>query len=529
MPHSLCYTKVHTWLPFVSRVVNGALLLFGVTFSILQIRSMHHYFPIYDDWMALYPVLDTSSNVPLNDTTSSNTTLHVLQQMFPCNTKAECAALAQEPLPLKTIQLLHQIQQLLQCKNPQQCIEMLRSTYTLEEQEKDEFEQNLLHQQIQQAVNRSQQDIAIEYGMTPPFVNHHPAFENLLHQYQPKEEWLLTTIPDLNIVGLPKAGTTHLYRLLQSHPQVTNFTFSKEVNLLRLDGDRVWDEWDPVSLQQFTSEEIDHRRFIAQRNLYTSHQVLHEQQTRARQNMSSPNTLTVHGCLQFETVEMSGWYMYRSSFPQPIPLSMFQVPAKKYFFLFRDPADWLWSAHNFWEHDSIDHAVPDSRNWASIENVYRSPELFHELVASGNRTKAGSWFATMRRWTVDHPRRLVAMVGHANILFLRNEDMLPSVIHEGALDRISAFAHLDPSAFHTSFTSQIYNCNELSGLDTDGCGSERTSKYWIAGNRTMLPKTRQLIYLQFWEECKIWEREFGIVYPQCLHVMDSVDSGVNNR
>ena len=183
-------------------------------------------------------------------------------------------------------------------------------------------------------------------------------------------------------------------------------------------------------------------------------------------------------------------------------------------------ADWLFSNFAYWQIPSLD---ADFGSGSTDEDTqYRSPELFHEFIAGGNRTKWGVYAREYyAMFTVRSPKKLLALFGPENVMFLRNEDMLPSVVDKqgGVLDQISNFTGLDRSGFPTSSYSSVVNCNDKKGV-YQICGQTRSSSYAITGGREMLPETRKLIYLQFWEECKIWAKDFGIVYPDCLNIMD---------
>ena len=111
-------------------------------------------------------------------------------------------------------------------------------------------------------------------------------------------------------------------------------------------------------------------------------------------------------------------------------------------------------------------------------------------------------------------------VGKENVLLLKSEDMQPQVVNAtgGFLDKLSAFTGLDRSLYTNKYLFRISNCNSQKGADSN-CGTKTSSAYEIAGNREMLPETRELIYLYFWEECKIWASEFGVDYPACVNVL----------
>jgi hypothetical protein len=223
--------------------------------------------------------------------------------------------------------------------------------------------------------------------------------------------------------------------------------------------------------------------------------------------------MSVNACYWIYDIEIS-WHYLR---PQ----------GKKSIFLFRDPADWLWSAFNFWKMIDID---PEEYGWAFEGVEYRSPELFHELVASGTKTKWGLYsHEYYHMFTIRSPRKLIATFGRDNVLFLRNEDMLPDVVDKksGVLDQLSNFTGLDRSQFDPSSFSFVTNCNGSSSVKEWGVCQTRTAAYAIAGGREMLAETRTLIYMHFWEECKIWAAEFGVVYPDCLNVMTRTKSQSN--
>jgi hypothetical protein len=130
-------------------------------------------------------------------------------------------------------------------------------------------------------------------------------------------------------------------------------------------------------------------------------------------------------------------------------------------------------------------------------------------------------------FTIRSPRKLIATFGRDNVLFLRNEDMLPDVVDKkfGVLDQLSNFTGLDRSQFDPSSYSLVMNCNGApdSGDEWGSC-QNRTAAYRIAGGREMLAETRTLIYMHFWEECKLWAAEFGVVYHDCLSVMSRTQS-----
>lgn len=54
-----------------------------------------------------------------------------------------------------------------------------------------------------------------------------------LEKWKPQPNWTNNSFADINIVGFPKAGTSHLYRIIASHPEVERFAAVKEFCLPR--------------------------------------------------------------------------------------------------------------------------------------------------------------------------------------------------------------------------------------------------------------------------------------------------------
>ena len=367
--------------------------------------------------------------------------------------------------------------------------------------------QIVLQQHIATAKLRAKKGAHLD---TVLFRGRHPALAPLLSEMAPMKIWATTTVADLNIAGLPKAGTSHFYRILTTHAHATVFDpLTKEQCVkLSLDDKRLIEGWD---LEPFRDEATDRQRMI-QLGLKRFHRGQHKRVSHS----PATNKTTVNGCIYYPDVELSWFYV--------------RPPAsKKYFFLFRDPADWLWASYNFWQDavydpGSFDKEYEGRGFWINDKEHYRSPEMFHEFIASGTKTRMGARMISFRDWTVAYPRRLRAMVGNASSMFIRNEDLLPSVVNQpgGVLDRVAEFSGLDRGGFDALVLGQTTNCNQKKGERAVCKENENSGAYAITGHRAMLPETRQLIYLQFWEECKIWAKEFGIVYPRCLNVMADV-------
>jgi hypothetical protein len=347
----------------------------------------------------------------------------------------------------------------------------------------------------------------------------HPALIPLLPQYQPDSTWQ-HAFPDLNIVGMAKAGTSQLYQILSKHPGAVPLDPTEKEVCMRGAMHTVWE------LQPFTRE-MTAAKAQVQQNLFRWHSVLANMILLAKNHLPSPllpyappssdaqttAPLTVNGCVNWHDLWLHLHYA------KPVH--------KKYVIVLRNPADWLWATWNFWIDASLDsHLDGNEKQWASADKHYRSPELFHELILSDIQTNSGAnMLIGLKQGTVVYGRRLVSLVGRENVLFLRNEDLLPGNIDlaGGVLDQISDFTHLDRTQFQENKDLHSFtNCNNKKGLTNvcDGNMAMRGS-YEISGNRTMLKATRKFIYLKFWEECKIYANEFDIVYPDCLHVINA--------
>jgi hypothetical protein len=335
-------------------------------------------------------------------------------------------------------------------------------------------------------------------------IDHHPALVPLKQKYLPAPEWANRNIlPDISIVGLPKAGTSQLYHILTQHSAATPFYAGDKEYCMRL----------PAPLMH---PQNDKQREQLQKGLYDWHTNLY---TQSVERNNSEKT-TINGCLSEQELYLSLHYLKNSSTSTVAGTSLQQEgKQRKYVVLLRDPADWLWAAWNFWVDMGLDSKTDTPGSWAASSHHYRSPELFHELVLSAHKTNAGNRLVEgLRRQTVLTGRRVVALAGRDNVLFLRNEDMLPAVVDQqgGLLERLSNFSGLDRANFRDGGLRTIRNCNDVKG-EASKCGNSTSSAYEITGHREMLESTRTLIYLHFSQECQIWAKEFNIVYSDCLN------------
>ena len=327
----------------------------------------------------------------------------------------------------------------------------------------------------------------------PPTVDHsegYPALIPMDPRYAPDPAWRNTSFPDIWIGGLGKAGTTHLYQLLAGHDDVVAFHEGvKEFCSTKSYGTsfRLDQTWDTMPI----SDDLSDGKIAIQRHLAEYHREHHEKHR-------NETRLTINGCLN--AVDHDVHYRYVQP-DKPI----------KFIVSLRDPADYLWSVYNYFYLEGFD--VEYFRATYGHPAKHRTPSLFHEIVAAGNATKLGTSFLERRRVkTVLLPRRLIKMVGRENVVFVKNEDMHPSEVNRegGILDQLSEKLGISREGFGEAALSESSN--------TGG---------YQAQHRVMYPETRQLIYLQFLEECKVWATEFGVEYPDCLNVLDLVKNDLD--
>jgi hypothetical protein len=305
-----------------------------------------------------------------------------------------------------------------------------------------------------------------EYSDIKLFPHRHPVFAPLDPRNQPRPEWDKDrAFPDISIAGLPKAGSTQMHTMLRNHPEAVVFGNQKEECMSRGPYRSLFEDWDnEPNLENQTTASV--RQLQVQVQLYLYYDKIFSGE-RPSGVLDPSKRKTVNACYWIHDIEISWHYLQR---PQ----------GKKSIFLFRDPADWLWSAFNFWKTKDLD---PVELGWTKPGENYRSPELFHELVASGNMTKWGVYSREYyHTFTIRSPRKLVALFGRENALFLRNEDLLPEVVAKegGVLDQLSNFTGLDRSQFDPSTYSVVTNYNDMKGMKSV-CNKTRSSSYALSG------------------------------------------------
>ena len=334
----------------------------------------------------------------------------------------------------------------------------------------------------------------IQYGhkvlCTPSFlppIQRNPF--NTTTEYSPKPEWS-SSFPDVNIVGFAKAGTSHLYRLLAGHAYIEPAAIgNKEFCVVNIRVER------DAQTQESRIVFLNDNELIP--NLHQYRTELHT----TRQSMPSTTKLVVNGCIGgSDQVELNYRYIPPTS--------------SKFIVMFRDPANWVWAAWNFWSNSRFDdHDTED--HWTNATLHYRSPEYFHEIILSMGKLPAFNDLFWRIKFATHDGLRLIELVGLSNILFLRNEDLEPgAIVSRGTLEKLATFLSIDSDDFGQE-TDQRTNCNSHKGSFEPCPPVSNFGSYDISGKGGMLPKTRVYIYSFFQCACNIWYEKFGIDYPIC--------------
>lgn len=333
-------------------------------------------------------------------------------------------------------------------------------------------------------------------------------FEHLVDQtpakYLPPQEW--NHSPDIWILGCAKSGTSQLYQILTHHQELQAFHPRKEFCM------------DPSRLLNYSKPNDE---------LYSSLYFFHEfMNSNISKPISNRKKLTVNGCLHSR--ENFLHYMYMQKYFHNASSYLAQ---KKFIIIVRDPADLLYSNFNFFSIPSLD--LIGNRpvvSWSYELLDYRTPELFHELLVSGNKSLCGKrMLASLLACFVLFPTWM-HLVGHENVLVLKNEDMFPEVIDNrgGLLDQLSTFLGIDRNSFDSETLKSRTNCNDGNmisrGMDAkcinDGNERKHTASslsYPISNNRAMLSETRELVYIIASEACHLLEEYFNhVVYDGCM-------------
>jgi hypothetical protein len=381
--------------------------------------------------------------------------------------------------------------------------------------------QALMKQQQKRVSNQDTQNetnATLTFGQA--FFEHHPALTPLDQRYRPPPEWSTTAVANINIAGNPKAGTTQLYQLLMQHrdalpfhPSVKEHCVLDTANTMRLYAIH-WTRQTLADMYKNNSSSSNAMALKVQDMLYQhhaqnherwAHRVVHAQNTTDTSHQRAK--LTVNGCIRTPDVQLS-WYYLRPN-----------MQTTKYLFILRDPADLLFSYFTFFSMHRWDTNMQGN-------NRMRTPELFHEFLLTGQHARPGELLLTWLYKPLHAARQLIRFAGRPHVLFLRNEDMVPErvTLPGGLLDQLIAFTGLSRDGFDATYLHRYANCGGSSGDLFGVCNGTRPVGTRITRGQTMLPESRTLIYLLMQQECVEWERELGLSYPDCIHILEARQS-----
>ena len=140
--------------------------------------------------------------------------------------------------------------------------------------------------------------------------------------------------PSLVISGFEKCGTSALYALLDSHPQVVQSV--------------------PKHKEYCLGQKTFFKFFKGFRKAQLAPGV-------------SKNKIILNGCLNWEE--------------NLKVFNILQGPKSIYITMVREPSSYFWAGFNFWCNPNLDVSCPEG-GWTIVGKSYRTPELYHELIMS---------------------------------------------------------------------------------------------------------------------------------------------------
>ncbi|CAK8986611.1 unnamed protein product [Durusdinium trenchii] len=284
----------------------------------------------------------------------------------------------------------------------------------------------------------------------------------------------------LLVGGFHKCGSSHLHRVLASHPKV--FALRKEIKPLSND----------VTAEKLFEQVV----FFYARELMNDDYTDLAKIKGACKRHFSERAEAKEECLRLMSLNAS------PTLESPKLLLLTSLKFLKYpelvnrwgatvkaMFIVRDPAEYLWAAFNYWIVDMDVSQKPHK----TTNRSYRSPELFHELLLAEGRLswmlgkdgRTGEWFFLVQNGTM---RKSVK-----HLLVLRSEDFLDPDLTMLALGKVSSFTTLELAGFNKSVLSS--RTNSQYSVSTKGAQSAigqdvPAGVYEISGYRPMLCRSR---------------------------------------
>lgn len=290
------------------------------------------------------------------------------------------------------------------------------------------------------------------------------------------------THPAISIVGLGKCGTSHLYRLLRSHPRVI----------------AVGKEWCPSSLSK---DDLD----TYARSLTARFWELMASTKRRGAAVSLNSCINTHASLEY--------FKFVTEAQTP---SSDLARAPKFIFLIREPADLLWASFNFWtNHGDIEKEFPG--RWTT-NRQYRSPSYFHELLLAEGRIQ-GSYNITDKwleeRYRLHDLEALIGVAGRQNVMVVDNSRLEA----RDFLDDLARFTGLGVMGFNRKIAGGRTNVGFAYHLRGAGKSMQfrvEPGIYQVSGFTPMRDDTRNLIHRKANSFCQRVHRDYGVEWRDCL-------------
>jgi hypothetical protein len=180
-------------------------------------------------------------------------------------------------------------------------------------------------------------------------IRHHPAlYPDLIAKYQlDTTKVKARALADIQIIGLPKAGTSHLYRLLSHHLDAEPFHPTQKEYCMQSSTDKIWNERDDEILFRVNERQNEkmapnlslliQEQEKAQKQLYEwYHAEEQAENSTIPLSVSAERKTTVNACIDphewWLHIHYVGWNRQRHP----------SIKVPKFLVLLRDPADWLW-------------------------------------------------------------------------------------------------------------------------------------------------------------------------------------------
>lgn len=187
----------------------------------------------------------------------------------------------------------------------------------------------------------------------------------------------------------------------------------------------------------------------------------------------------------------------------------------------------MWAAFNFWCMEGFDIDCVGgawSGGLAGERAVYRTPELFHELLiaqSKGATALAPPFFTNPLIDALSFFKEIQfyeATVGKDNVLVVDSNDLQHNP--HATWHKISAFAGL--TAKHprlTHFQARRYNTQnaykDRGASNVKNASDHMPGLYAASDHRPMMDATRQLIYKAWHEECTSLNAKYGLALKAC--------------